>query len=86
MTERKRYIYRVTFKKAPFEGEGDPAGKTDFFFSSLAAIYDLFTSEQIGCKVHRLWNIKITENNPYIGRKCTITKEPLKQKSQQNRE
>lgn len=77
----KNYIYRVSFKKAPFEGE--PAGKTEFFFGSLSAIYDAFSSLQIGCKVQRLWNIKITEDNPYIGRKCTISKEVLKRKKQQ---
>lgn len=77
------YIYHVSFKKAPFEGEGEPAGKTDFFFGSLSAIYDAFSSEQIGCKVQRLWNLKITEETPYLGRKCTITKEILKRKKQQ---
>lgn len=80
----KNYIYRVSFKKPPFEGEGEPAGKTEFFFGSLSAIYDMFSSDEIGCKVQRLWNIKITEENPYIGRKCTITKEVLKRKKQQN--
>ena len=81
----KNGIYKVAFKKAPFEGEGEPAGKTEFFFGSLSAIYDMFSSAEIGCKVQRLWNIKITEEKPYIGRKCTITKEVLARKKQQNR-
>ncbi len=80
----KNYIYRVSFKEAPFNGEGDPAGKTEFFFGSLSSIYDMFSNEQIGCKVQRLWNIKITEETPYIGRKCAITKEPLTRKKQQS--
>lgn len=79
----KNYIYKVSFKKAPFEGEGEPAGKTEFFFGSLSAIYDTFTTNQIGCKVQRLWNCRITEANPYIGKKCTVTKEILKRKKQQ---
>jgi len=69
------HIYKVSFKKAPFNG-----GKTDFLFGSLSAIYDSFTREQIGCKVSRLWNYKVTPEHPYIGRKCTITKEPFMRK------
>jgi hypothetical protein len=41
----KNYIYWVSFKKAPFEGEGEPAGKTEFFFGSLSVIYDVFSSD-----------------------------------------
>lgn len=73
----QKHIYRVLFKESPFSGEGEPAGKTEFFFSSLSAIYDIFSAEKIGCKVSRLWNLKITPESPYNGRKCTITKEPI---------
>ncbi len=79
----KNYIYQVSFKEPPFDREGEPAAKTEFFFGSLSSIYDVFSSQQIGCKVQRLWNVKITEDNPYIGRKCTISKEILKRKRQQ---
>jgi hypothetical protein len=72
-------IYKVKFKEAPIEG------KTEFYFGSLAAIYDAFSCKEIGCKVTRLWNIKITEENPYIGRKCTITKEIVARKKQTRR-
>lgn len=71
------YIYRVSFKNEP---AGDNVWITDHFFGSLSAIYDTFTAEQIGCKVSRLWNLKITPQNPYLGRKCTISKEPLVRK------
>jgi hypothetical protein len=74
MAEQK-HIYRVSFNE-PMNG------KTDYFFSSLSAIYTDFSAEEIGCKVTRLWNIKITPDRPYIGRKCTITKEPLHRKKQ----
>jgi len=69
------YIYRVSFKETV-------DGKKDYFYGSLSAIFTDFTPEKIGCKVQRLWNIKITEEKPYIGRKCTITKEPLRRKTQ----
>jgi len=74
MTAQK-HIYRVSFKE-PIDG------KTDYFFGGLSAIFTNFTPEEIGCKVQRLWNLKITENNPYIGKKCTISKERLIRKKQ----
>lgn len=69
----RAHIYWVSFNEAV-------EGKTDYFFGSLSAIYDTFTVEQVGCKVSRLWNLKITPEKPYIGRKCTITKEPVQRK------
>jgi hypothetical protein len=69
------HIYRVSFKE-PIND------KTDYFFGSLAAIYDAFTAQQIGCGVSRLWNVKITPEKPYFGRRCTITKEPVSRKRQ----
>ncbi|MFA5849949.1 MAG: hypothetical protein WC833_08700 [Bacteroidales bacterium] len=59
-------IYRVSF------GEGQ-----DKYFGSLSAIYDVFTPEQIGCKVENLWNIGVSSGTPYNGNKCTITLEKL---------
>lgn len=76
MSERE-FIYRVSFKEPPVP---DEPSRTDWFFSSLAAIYDQFSKEEIGCQVSRLWNLKITPGNPYNGRRCTITKEPVQRK------
>lgn len=45
-----RTIYRVRFKEPPQSGDE----RTEFFFTSLAAIYEVFTAEQIGCRVNRL--------------------------------
>lgn len=70
-----QHIYHVSFPE-PVDG------KTDHYFSSLAAIFTTFTPAQIGCGVRRLWNIGITPENPYNGRKCTITKKPLTRKRQ----
>lgn len=71
------HIYRVSFRE-PVDD------KTDYFFGSLSAIYDTFSVEQVGCKVSRLWNLKITPDKPYLGRKCSITKEPFNRKKQKN--
>jgi hypothetical protein len=66
-------IYRVSFKE-PIDG------KIDYFYGSLSAIFTNFTAGEIGYGVRRLWNIGITEDKPYIGRKCTITKEQITRK------
>lgn len=72
----EEHIFRVSFNEPPIEG--DP--RTDFFFHSLSAIYEVFTAEQVGCKVSRLWNIGVSDGKPYEGRRCRITKEPILRK------
>ena len=57
-------------------------GKTEFFFGSLAAIYDKFTYEQIGCKVETLWAAGITEATPYENDRCTVSREVVTRKAQ----
>lgn len=74
---KKEHIYRVAFHDPPIENDE----RKDFFFSSLSAIYEDFTPEQIGCKVSRLWNIGVSGGTPYDGAKCKITREPLTAKS-----
>lgn len=69
MTEPGKF-YRVEFP-APV---GD---RSVFYFGSLAAIYEVFTAEQIGCKVTRLWNVGIDPGRPYVGSRCTISQEEL---------
>ena len=71
------FIYRVAFKEPPLLGVDE---RTEFYFHSLAAIYDTFTGAQIGCKVTRLWNIGVSDGNTYDGRRCKITKEPILRK------
>lgn len=71
---KAEYIYRVEFKVPPLLGVDD---RTEFYFHSLAAIYDTFTAAQIGCKVTRLWNIGVSHDNPYEGRRCRITREHI---------
>ena len=44
MAKEQKTIYRVQFKEPPLNDDE----RTEFFFTSLAAIYDVFTAEQIG--------------------------------------
>ena len=76
--KKQEYIYRVSFGQPPFED----SDKTEFFFTSLAAIYEQFTQEQIGCSVTNLWNKRVEEGRPYENRRhtCKIIKEPLHRK------
>ena len=43
----KDWFYRVEFKEPPIEGDD----RTEFYFSSLAAIYEQFAPEQVGCNI-----------------------------------
>lgn len=54
-------------------------GKVDWFFGCLAAIYDLFTEEQIGCK---LTSLQASKFEYKATRRCTITKLPIYRKKQ----
>lgn len=76
---KKEFIYRVEFREPPFTVNG----RTEFFFSSLSAIYTKFTPDDIGCQVTRLWNIGVSKGFPYEGRRCRITREPLTAKSRE---
>lgn len=75
---KQDHIYRVAFKEPPIEGND----RTDFFYTSLSAIYEEFTPEQIGVRVSRLWNIGVSRGVPYEGGLCRITREALTSKSQ----
>ena len=75
------FVYRVEFKVPPLLGVDE---RTEFYFGSLSAIYEAFTSKQIGCKVTRLWNIGVSDGAPYVGRRCTITREQVLKKSKRN--
>lgn len=71
------FIYHVSFREPPIEG--DP--RVDFFFFSLAAIYELFSVEQVGCSVRTLWNARIDVGQPYHNRHCSVRREPVFRKA-----
>lgn len=50
-------------------------GRKLWYFGSLAAIYELFTPEQIGCKLETLWNAKLGYGEHKITKHCVIYKE-----------
>lgn len=79
MTEIK--IFKVVFNEPPMEC----CDRKEFFFSSLSAIYETFTPEQIGCKVTRLWSLGVSKGASYSNDRCTITRTTLRTKAQKNR-
>lgn len=79
MATKRENIIRVQFREPPL---ADQPAKTDFYFGSLAAIYEVFTPEQVGCKVECLWNAGITAGKPYANKLCIVTRETMTRKAQ----
>lgn len=71
-------FYQVKFFQPPLQGDE----QTEFFFSSLAAIYDHFTPEQVGCCCQHLYNLKVSDGNTYSGAFCEIKKQDIRAKAQ----
>lgn len=69
-------IYRVTFLQPP----RNPDKRTEFYFHSIAAIYDEFTSTEIGANLRKLWKHGLAVGIPYEGEQCRITQEPIHRK------
>lgn len=74
----KETIVRVQFLNPVAEY----GGQTDFYFGSLAAVYELFTPEQVGCKLETLWSAKIDALHPKATTKCVVSKQVLYRKKQ----
>lgn len=75
----KRYVYGVLFFAAPF---ADKPRQRYFLFSSLAAIYEVFSAEQIGCTLGHLYNLKVPDGSAFAGKRCIIRREPVVSKRQ----
>ena len=80
--ESRWYVYSVLFFSAPLRGK--PRQKF-FLFSSLAAIYEVFSVEQIGCGLGHLYNLKVPDGTAYCGKRCIIKREPVVSKHQKPR-
>lgn len=80
MTKNTTPIWRLKFKEPPLEGEE----RTEFFFTSLSAVFDLFTPEQVGRCLASLYNLKITDGNPWLGGKCEVHRESARGKAQKS--
>lgn len=57
-------------------------GKEVYYFGSLTAIYEVFTPDEIGCKLYELWGAKITYDNPFDNGVCVISKHSVIRKAQ----
>lgn len=71
-------IIRVQF----LTPRADYGGRTDFYFGSLAAIFEVFSEQDIGCKVNTLWAAKIDVNSPKVTPQCVVSKQVLYRKKQ----
>ena len=71
-------IIRVQF----LQPVAEHGGQTDFYFGSLAAIYEVFTPEQVGCKLETLWAAKIDALHPKTTPRCVVSKQVLYRKKQ----
>lgn len=76
--DKPRYVYGVLFFAAPFR---DKPRQRYFLFSSLAAIYEVFSVEQIGCSLGHLYNLKVPDGSAFAGKRCIIRREPVVSKS-----
>lgn len=57
-------------------------GKKEHYFGSLSAIYEVFTPQQVGCKLEALWKAGIEEGKPKSTRFCVISKHKVRRKNQ----
>ena len=73
------FIYKVAFFERP---AGSDTEQKEYYFGSLAAIYEVFTPEQVGCKVENLWNVGVSDGEPYANKLCRITREAVVRKQQ----
>ena len=69
-------IYKVAFATPPLSDDD----RTEFYFTTVVAIYDMFTARQVGCGCRRLYNLKVPSGVPYVGKRCKITKELILKK------
>lgn len=72
--DQKSHVIKVMFL-IPVEG------KKEYYFGSLSAIYDTFTSEQIGCGLVTLWKAKIEPGKEKKTSKCVISKHEVLRKT-----
>lgn len=59
-------------------------GATEFYFGSLAAIYEMFDAAEIGCRLEALWAAGIDDTHPKATRLCVISKHTMYRKLQKN--
>ena len=75
----ERFVYSVLFFSTPLP---DKPMQKYFLFSSLAAIYEVFSVEQIGCSLGHLYNLKVPDSSTYAGKRCIIKRDKVLSKRQ----
>lgn len=60
-------------------------GNADYFFGSVAAIYDVFTSDVLGVTKRQLWQFGISERHPFSNGICTITRGVIRRRRTRRR-
>lgn len=81
-TTNVNYIYSVLFYGAPHPIVA-PHQKF-FLFTSLSAIYEVFTREQLGVSLKHLYNVHVSDGSTYSGKRCIIRREKVYSKKQQS--
>ncbi len=76
------YAYSVLFFGSPLP---EMPRQKFFLFSSLAAIFEVFSPEQIGCGLGHLYNLKVPDGSAFAGRRCIIKREKVFSKRQKHR-
>ncbi|WP_034985756.1 hypothetical protein [Bergeyella zoohelcum] len=59
-------------------------GKKDYYFSSLAAMFEHFLPEEIGISLQTLYNAKIEFGSDFKTKNAIIRKEKLIRKNKEN--
>lgn len=81
-TTNVNHIYSVVFFGAPFPTTAPR--QRYFLFSSLSAIYEMFSHEQLGVSLKHLYNIRVPDGTAYTGKRCIIRREKVYSKKQQS--
>lgn len=81
-TTNVNHIYSVLFYDVPLPISA-PHQKF-FLFTSLAAIYEVFTREQLGVSLKHLYNTHVANGSTYSGKRCIIRRQKAYSKKQQS--
>lgn len=61
------------------------ADGSEYYFGSMAAIYDVFPAEAVGIRLRDLWSKKLCVGSPVVTGLCEISKHKIYQKTRENR-
>lgn len=57
----------------------------EYYFTSLAAIYEKFSPAEIGIALHSLWSVGLRVGHPKATKTCVISKHYIHRKPQTNK-